>query len=46
MNGVKVGQCIKIEYILIDGKSFMPDGEILDEDNDVFAQNRTPAQMW
>ena len=45
-NGVKIGQCVKIEYILIDGKSFMPDGEILDEDNDVFAVNRTPAQMW
>lgn len=45
-NGVKIGQCIKIEYILIDGKSFMPDGEILDEDNDVFAVNRTPTQMW
>ena len=45
-NGVKMGQCVKIEYILIDGKSFMPDGEILDEDNDVFAKNRTPAQMW
>lgn len=45
-NGVKMGQCIKIEYILIDGKSFMPDGEILDEDNDVFAQHRTPQQMW
>ena len=45
-NGIKIGQCVKIEYILIDGKSFMPDGEILDEDNDVFAINRTPAQMW
>lgn len=45
-NGVKIGQCVKIEYILIDGKSFMPDGEILDEDNDVFAVNRTPQQMW
>ena len=45
-NGVKIGQCVKIEYILIDGKSFMLDGEILDEDNDVFAVNRTPQQMW
>ncbi len=45
-NGVKIGQCVKVEYILIDGKSFMPDGEILDEDNDVFAVNRTPQQMW
>ena len=45
-NGVKIGQCIKIEYILIDGKSFMPNGEILDEDNDVFAVNRNPSQMW
>lgn len=45
-NGIKIGQCVKVEYILIDGKSFMPDGEILDEDNDVFAVNRTPAQMW
>lgn len=45
-NGVKIGQCVKVEYILIDGKSFMPDGEILDEDNDVFAVNKTPQQMW
>ena len=45
-NGVKIGQCVKVEYILIDGKSYMPDGEILDEDNDVFAVNRTPDQMW
>ena len=45
-NGVKIGKFIKVEYILIDGKSFMPDGEILDEDNDVFAVNRTPEQMW
>lgn len=45
-NGVKMGEFIKVEYILIDGKSFMPDGERLDEDNDVFAIIRNPARMW
>jgi len=45
-NGVKIGERIKVEYILIAGKSFMPDGYILDEDNNVFAKNLTPAQMW
>lgn len=44
-NGIKKGFG-SIEYILIDDKSFLPTGEILDEDNDVFAVNRTPAQMW
>jgi len=45
-NGVKIGERIKVEYILIDGKSFMPYGYILDEDNNVFSRNKTPAQMW
>ncbi len=45
-NGVKIGEMIKVEYILIDGKSFMPYGYILDEDNNEFAKNLTPAQMW
>lgn len=44
-NGIKKGFG-SIEYILIDDKSFLPTGEILDEDNDVFAVNRTPQQMW
>ena len=34
------------EFIIINLKTFCEEGEILDEDNDVFAQNRTPQQMW
>lgn len=44
-NGIKKGFG-SIEYILIDDKSFLPTGEILDEDNDVFAIIRNPARMW
>ena len=44
-NGIKKGFG-SIEYILIDDKSFLPTGEILDEDNDVFAVNRTPDRMY
>lgn len=34
------------EFIVINLKTFCEEGEILDEDNDVFSENRTPAQMW